>query len=68
MTAATVLLVIACIVVASLVVAFGLAVRAPRQSPRRSVYYPPDESRSAVGSRRRRSGPDHPDWPRPPRH
>ena len=33
-----------------------------------SVYYPPHESRSAVGSRRRRSGPDHPDWPLPPRH
>ena len=68
MTAPTVLLVIACIVVLSLVVAFRLAARTPRQSLRGVVYTPPDQSWFAVGSRRCCGGPDHPDWPRPPQH
>ena len=66
MTAATVLLVIACIVVLSLVVSFRLAAWAPRQSLREAVHHPPDQSWFAVGCRRRCGGPDHPDWPRPP--
>ena len=68
MTAPTVLLVIVCIVVLSLVVAFRLAARTPRPSLRGAVYTPPDQSWFAVGSRRCCGGPDHPDWPRPPRH
>jgi hypothetical protein len=68
MTAATVLLVIACVVVLSLIVAFGLAARTPRQSLRGAGYHPPDQSWFAVGSRRCCGGPDHPDWPRPPQH
>ena len=68
MTAATVLRVIAYIAVLSLVAAFRLAARAPRQSLRGAVHHPPDQSWFAVRSRRHCGGPDHPDWPRPPQH